>query len=47
MYPAMLSVKGRSCLVVGGGGVALRKIDGLLLEGAHLTVVSHDPLAAI
>jgi uroporphyrin-III C-methyltransferase/precorrin-2 dehydrogenase/sirohydrochlorin ferrochelatase len=47
MYPAMLSVSGRSCLVVGGGGVALRKVDGLLLEGARVTVVAPEPVAAV
>lgn len=40
MYPVMLDVKGRSCLVVGGGGIALRKVEGLLSEGGHVTVVS-------
>jgi uroporphyrin-III C-methyltransferase/precorrin-2 dehydrogenase/sirohydrochlorin ferrochelatase len=47
MYPVMLDVKGRSCLVVGGGGVALRKVEGLLSEGGDVTVVSPrviDPL---
>jgi uroporphyrin-III C-methyltransferase/precorrin-2 dehydrogenase/sirohydrochlorin ferrochelatase len=36
----MLSLRGRPVLVVGGGEVALRKIEGLLAEGARLTVVS-------
>lgn len=40
MYPMMLEVRGRSCLVVGGGGVALRKVSGLLQEGAAVTVVA-------
>jgi len=47
MYPVMLDVKGRACLVVGGGGVALRKVEGLLAEGGNVTVVSpevSDPL---
>ncbi|MBI5527438.1 MAG: NAD(P)-dependent oxidoreductase, partial [Deltaproteobacteria bacterium] len=30
MYPVTLSVKGRKCLVVGGGWVALRKVERLL-----------------
>ncbi len=42
MYPVMLDVKGRSCLVVGGGGVALRKVEGLLAEGGNVTVVSPE-----
>ena len=28
MYPVMLDMQGRPCLVVGGGGVAVRKIAG-------------------
>ena len=47
MFPAMLGVRGRRCLVVGGGGVALRKVQGLVAEGARVTVVSPqvvDPL---
>ncbi len=40
MYPVSLDVRGRRCLVVGGGGVALRKIQGLVEEGARVTVVA-------
>jgi uroporphyrin-III C-methyltransferase/precorrin-2 dehydrogenase/sirohydrochlorin ferrochelatase len=48
MYPVMLDVGDRACLVVGGGGVALRKAQGLVEEGARVTVVSPEvvgPLA--
>lgn len=38
MYPVMLSLRGRPVLVVGGGEVALRKIEGLLADGARVTV---------
>src|SRR5512144_324414 len=38
----MLSLRGRPTLVVGGGEVALRKVEGLLAEGARLTVVSPE-----
>ncbi|MBW1872458.1 MAG: uroporphyrinogen-III C-methyltransferase, partial [Deltaproteobacteria bacterium] len=44
MYPVMLNVRNRRCLVVGGGGVALRKIEGLLSDGALVTVISPDPI---
>jgi uroporphyrin-III C-methyltransferase/precorrin-2 dehydrogenase/sirohydrochlorin ferrochelatase len=47
MYPVMLNLKNRSCLVVGAGGVALRKVEGLLQEGASVTVVGPEPVAAM
>lgn len=40
MFPVMLQVAGRRCLVVGGGGVAFRKVQGLLGERAEVTVVA-------
>ncbi len=43
MYPVMLDLEGRRCLVVGGGGVALRKISGLVEEGARVTAVAPAP----
>jgi precorrin-2 dehydrogenase len=39
-YPIFLSLSGRRCVVVGGGPVAERKIEGLLEAGASVTVVS-------
>jgi precorrin-2 dehydrogenase/sirohydrochlorin ferrochelatase len=39
-YPAFLDVRGRRCLVVGGGVVAERKVTGLLDAGARVRVVS-------
>lgn len=42
MYPVMLDVTDRRCLVVGGGGVALRKVQGLVEEGARVTVVAPE-----
>ena len=41
-YPVQLDVQNRNCLVVGGGGVATRKVQTLLKCGARVTVVSPD-----
>ena len=40
--PINLFLTGRSCLVVGGGKVALRKIQLLLDAGAEVMVVSPE-----
>jgi precorrin-2 dehydrogenase / sirohydrochlorin ferrochelatase len=39
-YPVHLDIRGRSCLVVGGGGVGTRKADTLVSCGAQVKVVS-------
>ncbi len=39
-YPIFVEMKGRSCLVIGGGGVAEGKVRGLLAAAAALTVVA-------
>ena len=39
-YPVVLELRDRAVLVVGGGTVAERKVDGLLRVGARPTVVS-------
>src|SRR5258708_25555180 len=38
--PIFLDVTGRQCFVVGGGEVAVRKVEALLEAGALVTVVS-------
>jgi len=49
-YPVFLSIRGKRCVVIGGGVVALRKVRGLLDCGAKVTVVSstlHPDLAQL
>jgi len=41
-FPAFLDLQGRSCLVVGGGDVAFRKVRLLTAAGAVITLVSPD-----
>ena len=47
LYPVSLVVSGRKCLVVGGGRVAARKVEGLLASGARVTVVAPEVIDAI
>ena len=46
-YPIFLNLKGKKCVVVGGGRVALRKVRALLDCGADITVISPKPHAEI
>ncbi len=39
-YPVFALITGKPCLVVGGGSVAERKVQDLLMAGARVTVVS-------
>ena len=41
-YPLFLELTGRRCLVIGGGPVAVRKVEGLLRSGAQVTVISPE-----
>lgn len=41
-YPVSLNIRGRKCVVVGGGEVALRKVKALLEHGAMVTVISPE-----
>jgi precorrin-2 dehydrogenase/sirohydrochlorin ferrochelatase len=40
LYPAFLVLEGKSCVVVGGGRVATRRVHSLLAAGARVVVVS-------
>jgi precorrin-2 dehydrogenase / sirohydrochlorin ferrochelatase len=42
LYPVNLRVAGRRCLVVGGGRVAVGKVEGLLEAGAVVTVIAPE-----
>jgi siroheme synthase-like protein len=39
-YPVFLEMKDRRCVVIGGGAVAERKVEGLAAVGANVTVIS-------
>ncbi len=41
-YPVFLDLKGRPCMVVGGGTIAERKVKTLLDSGAEVAVVSPE-----
>jgi len=47
MFPVMLQLADQRCLVVGGGGVAFRKIQGLLAENARVTVVAPEVVTGV
>ncbi|MDQ6817243.1 MAG: bifunctional precorrin-2 dehydrogenase/sirohydrochlorin ferrochelatase [Actinomycetota bacterium] len=42
VYIACLRLSGRRCVVIGGGDVALEKVDGLLICGAPVRVVAPE-----
>lgn len=50
MYPIMLDLRDRPCLLVGAGSIAHRKLSSLLAEGARVTVVAPtviEPIAQL
>jgi uroporphyrin-III C-methyltransferase/precorrin-2 dehydrogenase/sirohydrochlorin ferrochelatase len=50
MYPVMLDLRGRRCLLVGAGRIAHRKLLSLLSEDAQVTVVAptaSEPIARL
>lgn len=46
-YPVFLKVEGRLSVVIGGGEVARRKVEGLLARGARVRVVSPRAVPAL
>src|SRR5579875_2325583 len=46
-YIACLKLKGRRCLVVGGGDVGLEKVEGLLACDADVTLVAPEAIDAL
>jgi precorrin-2 dehydrogenase/sirohydrochlorin ferrochelatase len=41
-YPLVLRISGQRCVVVGGGAVAARKVQGLIVSGASVLVVAPE-----
>lgn len=46
-YPIFLDLEGRSVIIVGGGGVAARKVESMLRHGANVTVIAPECVAEI
>jgi precorrin-2 dehydrogenase/sirohydrochlorin ferrochelatase len=46
-YPVFLDLNGRKCVVIGGGNVALRKVESLLENNAEVGVVSPEVCAEL
>ena len=42
MYPVLLDIADKLCVVIGGGHVAERKVKGLLKDGAYVRVISPE-----
>src|SRR5687768_1085594 len=47
LYIACLNLKGRRCLVIGGGDVGLEKVEGLLACDAAVTLIAPDAHPAL
>ena len=45
-FPIFMDIRGKNCLVVGGGEVAVRKASMLMQSGAWVTVVAPEICAA-
>ncbi|HBM15451.1 MAG TPA: siroheme synthase [Lentisphaeria bacterium] len=42
-FPISLKLEGKPCLIVGGGKIAERKLQKLILAGADITVLCREP----
>lgn len=47
LYPLNLNIENKNCVVIGGGEVALRKIQGLLAAGAKVKVIAPEVCAGV
>jgi len=47
VYPVSLNIAGKLCVIVGGGTVAERKVNGLLAERAQVQVISPEVTSGI
>jgi siroheme synthase (precorrin-2 oxidase/ferrochelatase) len=46
-YIACLKLKGRRCLVVGGGEIGLEKVEGVLLCDGDVTLVAPEAVGEL
>ena len=46
-YPVLLDLRGRMCVVIGGGTIATGKVEGLLEAGAWVTVIAPQLSASL
>jgi len=46
-YMAAIKLKGRRCLVIGGGEVGLEKVEGLLICDADVTVIAPEAITEL
>jgi siroheme synthase-like protein len=46
-YMAAIKLKGRRCLVIGGGDVGLEKVEGLLLCGADVELIAPEAISEL
>ncbi len=47
LYPVCLNITGKLCVVIGGGSVAERKVEGLLAAGGRVRVISPEVTSSL